>query len=113
MITRWAVATPAPGARVLRVPQDVSRPPACRRPVAANASSTSIEYDTVAYPYSSVDKDEDGKGGVDDPVGHNGWPPTLLQAALNPHDAFKGPGAAAKDPMCVLPFVYDSLASVD
>jgi hypothetical protein len=81
--------------------------------VAAKASSTSIEYDTVAYPCFSVDKDEDGKGDVDDPVGHNGWPPTLLQAAFNLHNASKGPGAAAKDPMCVLLFVYASLASVD
>ncbi len=86
--------------------------------VQANAkkNGTPIVYDSAAYPYFFVDKDEDGKGDVDDkgaPVRYNAWTPTLLRAAFNLQYAYKDPGAFTHNPKYVMQFLYDSIASLD
>ncbi len=78
-------------------------------------AGTPIVYDPAAYPYFFVDKDEDGKGDVDDKgagVRYNAWTPNLLRAAYNLQYSYKDPGAFTHNPKYVIQFLYDSLKSV-
>jgi hypothetical protein len=81
----------------------------------AKKAGTPIVYDPAAYPYFFVDKDEDGKGDVDDKgaaVRYNAWTPNLLRAAYNLQYSYKDPGAFTHNPKYVIQFLYDSLKSI-
>jgi hypothetical protein len=78
---------------------------------AKTVAGTPIVYDTAAYPYFFVDKNEDGKADQDDKganVGYNAWTPRLLKAAYNYQTSIKDPGAFAHNAKYIIELLYDS-----
>lgn len=76
---------------------------------------TGILYDSNAYPYFFLDKDNDGAPDKNDQgrnVSFNNWSPKLLYAGYNLQYAMKDPGAFVHNPKYVMQVLYDSIKDI-